>query len=75
MLWLDAYYFLWAYTLRYSVPRRTSEMVSNAIQGHIAQAKDFLLKELTKDPNQPSRDGEEERKGEEKGDGENKAEE
>ncbi len=49
LLWLDAYYFLWAYTLRYSMPRRTSEMLANAIQGNIAEVKDFLLKELTQE--------------------------
>jgi hypothetical protein len=48
LVWVDAYYFLWAYTLKYSLPKSTSEMLIKAMRGNIEQAKDYLLKELTK---------------------------
>lgn len=47
-IWVDVYYFMWAYTLKYSLPKATSEMLIKAMQGNIGQVKDYLLKELRK---------------------------
>ncbi len=46
------YYFLWAYTLRYSLPRATSEMLVSTLRGNMSQTKDFLLKELSREAQQ-----------------------
>jgi len=48
LIWVDLYYFLWAYTLKYSLPKATSEMLIKAMRGNIGQAKNYLLKELMK---------------------------
>ncbi len=48
LIWIDLYYFLWAYTLRYSLPHGASDMVVSTLRGNIGQAKNFLLKELTR---------------------------
>lgn len=48
-MWINAYYFLWMYTLKYSLPKSTSQMLENTLKGNIATAKDYLLKELAKE--------------------------
>ena len=48
LIWIDAYYFLWVYTLKYTLPKSVSEMLAKTIRGNIGDAKNYLLKELTK---------------------------
>jgi len=49
LLWVDGYYFLWAYNLTYTLPKATSDALIKALRGNIIQAKDYLLKEFTKE--------------------------
>jgi len=48
MLWIDVYYFLWAYTMRYNLPKETSDMIVGTLRGNIGGLKDYLIRDLTR---------------------------
>jgi len=46
LIWLNASYFIWVYTLKYYMPRSMYNVLISLIKGNVQKVKDFVVQYL-----------------------------
>ncbi len=54
LVWVNACYFLWAYTLKYSLPRATRQLLLNIMRGNMEKAREYVLGYFPRGLTQPA---------------------